>query len=91
MKSAGAGEGGADAKVGAHRRLGRCTLEEMIDAAGRDLRACKLRLWHVPRCRFCERATLVERVVGGGVEFRCNWGGEAATEIGELCETSLPV
>lgn len=28
------------------------TLEEMIDAAGRDLRGCKLHLWRVPRCRF---------------------------------------
>lgn len=29
--------------------------------------------------------------LGGGVEFRCNWGGEAAIGVGELCETSLPV
>lgn len=84
-------KGGADGKVGAHRRLGRCTPEEVIDAAGRDLRACKLHLWHVPRCRVCERATLVGRVVGrrGGVQVQL--GGEAAIGVGELCETSLPV
>lgn len=70
--SARAREGGADGKVGAHRRLGRWTLEEMIDAAGRDLHRCNLRLWHVPRRRFCERATLGNVWLEWGVQTRCN-------------------
>lgn len=83
-------KGGADGKIGAHRRLGRCTLEEVIDAAGGDLRACKLHLWHVPRYSVCERMTLGNVWLGGGVEFRCNWGGEAAMGLGSCARHLCP-